>query len=461
MQQEKLKIYGYRWVVLLAFMAVIFVNQMLWITFASITGPAARFYGVSDLAIAFLSLSFMLVYIVVSIPASWVIDTYGIRVGVGIGAVLTGVFGLMRGLLAADYTTVLIAQIGIAVGQPFLLNAITKVAARWFPLEDRGTASGLGTLSMYGGQVVALALTPLLLLALGMPATLMVYGVIAVVGAAVFLIFVREHPPTPASPAGDEVRSLVFDGMRQTLRNRDFRLTMLIFFIGLGVFNGVTTWIEDIVRPRGFTITQAGLTGALMVGAGVFGALILPALSDRYRRRVPFIVLAVAASIFGLIGITFALQLRGVAGRGRDHGLLPAGSRADRLPVRRRGGLSRARGHHHRAAAARGPGVGDHLHPGDGSVQTGQLRLDDLLAGRPDRADGRGRAAVHAAARIKPGSWASSRSRKGNKETRMPYLVYLFPCLPIYQFTNLPVYPRAFAFSAFNRFITSFAPRPK
>ena len=94
----------------------------------------------------------MLVYIFVSIPASWVIDTYGIRVGVGIGAVLTGVFGLMRGLLAADYTTVLIAQIGIAVGQPFLLNAITKVAARWFPLEERATASGLGTLSMYAGR---------------------------------------------------------------------------------------------------------------------------------------------------------------------------------------------------------------------------------------------------------------------------------------------------------------------
>jgi MFS family permease len=308
MQQEKLTIYGYRWVVLLAFMAVIFVNQMLWITFASITGPAARFYGVSDLAIAFLSLSFMLVYIFVSLPASWVIDTYGIRVGVGIGAVLTGVFGLMRGVSATNYITVLIAQIGIAVGQPFLLNAITKVAARWFPLEERATASGLGTLSMYAGQVTALALTPLLLLAMGLPSTLLVCGVIAVAGAAVFLIFAREHPPTPASPAGDEVRSLVFDGLRQTLRNRDFLLTMLIFFIGLGVFNGVTTWIEDIVRPRGFSITQAGLTGALMVGGGIVGALILPALSDRYRRRVPFIVLAVSASIFGLIGITFALH---------------------------------------------------------------------------------------------------------------------------------------------------------
>ena len=425
MQQDKLKIYGYRWVVLLAFMAVIFVNQMLWITFASITGPAARFYGVSDLAIAFLSLSFMLVYIVVSIPASWVIDTYGIRVGVGIGAVLTGVFGLMRGLLAADYTTVLIAQIGIAVGQPFLLNAITKVAARWFPLEDRATASGLGTLSMYGGQVVALALTPLLLLGHGSSLRrCSSTASIAVAGAAVFLIFVREHPPTPASPAGDEVRSLVFDGMRQTLRNRDFRLTMLIFFIGLGVFNGVTTWIEDIVRPRGFSITQAGLTGALMVGAGVFGALILPALSDRYRRRV-------AVHRAGRGGLDLRVdrdhlcaELRGVAGRGRHHGVLPAGGRADRLPVRRGGGLSRARGHHHRVAAARGPGVGDHLHSGDGSVQTGQLRLDDLIAGRPDRADGRGRAAVHAPARINPdhgrqagvGEETSETRKQGNKD---------------------------------------------
>ena len=396
MQQEKPKIYGYRWVVLLAFMAVISVNQLLWITFASITGPAARFYGVSDLAIAFLSLSFMLVYIFVSIPASWVIDTYGIRVGVGIGAVLTGVFGLMRGLLAADYTAVLVAQIGIAVGQPFLLNAITKVAARWFPLEDRGTASGLGTLSMYAGQVLALALTPLLLLAMGLPATLLVYGVTPVAGAAVLLIFVREHPPTPASPAGDEVRSLVFDGMRQTLRNRDFRLTMVIFFIGLGVFNGVTIWIEDIVRPRGFSITQAGLTGALMVGAGVFGALILPhALGSLPPPR--------AVHRAGGVGLDRRVDrdhvcdaLWGVAGRGHDHGLLSVGSGADWLPVRRRSGLSGAGGHNHRAASARGPGVGDHLYPGDGSVQAGQLRLDDLIAGRPDRADDRCRVAVDA-----------------------------------------------------------------
>ena len=94
--------YRYRWVVLLAFMAVIFVNQLLWITFASITGPAAKYYGVTDLAIAALALSFMVVYIVVSVPASWVIDTYGLRIGVGDVAKGQRSFAVFRQMGAAD-----------------------------------------------------------------------------------------------------------------------------------------------------------------------------------------------------------------------------------------------------------------------------------------------------------------------------------------------------------------------
>ena len=103
MEQTEFKVYGYRWVVLLAFMFVVAINQLLWITFAPITGSAATYYGVSDLSIGLLSMSFMIVYIVISIPASWVIDTYGIRVAVGIGAAITGIFGLLRGILAPDY----------------------------------------------------------------------------------------------------------------------------------------------------------------------------------------------------------------------------------------------------------------------------------------------------------------------------------------------------------------------
>ncbi|MFH1634780.1 MAG: MFS transporter, partial [Chloroflexota bacterium] len=300
MEQSAYKVYGYRWVVLLAYMFAVAINQMLWITFAPITSTAAGYYGVSDLSIGLLSMIFMIVYIFVSIPASWVIDTYGIRLAVGIGAALTGIFGLMRGFVAADYTLVLVAQVGIAIGQPFILNAVTTVAGRWFPAGERATAAGLGSLAIYLGILAGMALTPYLMLQSSIDSVLMIYGIVSVVSAVVFFAAAKERPPTAPCPPGQEERSLVFDGLKQMLRQRDFILLLAIFFVGLGVFNGVTTWIEEIVRPRGFTQTQAGLAGGLMVLGGIAGAVVLPTLSDRYRRRVPFILIALSGAIPGL-----------------------------------------------------------------------------------------------------------------------------------------------------------------
>ena len=306
MQHSNFKVYSIRWIMLGVYMLMVAVNQLLWITFAPITGDATKYYGVTDLKIGILSMCFMIVYIFVSIPASWIIDKYGIRIGVGIGAAFTGVFGLVRGFAGADYNWLLIAQIGIAIGQPFILNAITKLAARWFPIEERATATGLGTLAMYVGILAGMTLTPYLTIGSGISGMLYIYGIISIVTAVIFIILIKERPVTAPCRPDQEERSLVFDGFKQTLRNKDFIWLMVIFFIGLGVFNSVTTWIEDILRPRGFSAPQAGITGGIMIVGGVIGALIIPILSDRYKRRIPFIIIALAGATIGLIGITFA-----------------------------------------------------------------------------------------------------------------------------------------------------------
>ncbi len=305
MAETDYKVYGYRWVVLLTYMGVIALNQLLWITFAAVTTESAQFYGVSDLAIGLLSLSFMVVYIVVAFPASWVIDTYGLRAGVGIGAALTGIFGIVRGLGGSHYGWVLAAQIGIAIGQPFVLNAITTVASRWFPMKARATASGLATLAIYLGILVGLALTPYLAQRWGIPGMLIIYGVAAGAAMLVFLFFAHERPPTPPCPPEQEQRSLVMDGLQQMIHQRDFILLLVIFFVGLGAFNAITTWIEQLLAPRGFSETQAGIAGGLMILGGIVGALVLPIFSDQIRKRVPFIILALAGAAVGVAGITF------------------------------------------------------------------------------------------------------------------------------------------------------------
>jgi len=303
------KAYGYRWLVLAAYVLIAGVCEVLWITFAPVTGTAAAFYHTSDLMIGLLSMSFMVVYIPMFYPAAWLIDKKGFRASVGLGAVMTAVFGLARGIFASNFTLVFISQVGLAAAQPFIIGATTTIASRWFPVRERATATGLGTLALYLGPLVAMILTPALVLRVGFEEMLWIYGLAAALAAFVFLWIAREHPPVPPEPGAPGERILVFEGLKTMFRRRDVLFLMTIFFVGLGLFNAVSTWIEDIVRPRGFTISQAGWLGGLMLLGGIIGAIVMPVLSDKIARRKPFILIALAGLIPGLIGMTFTTSL--------------------------------------------------------------------------------------------------------------------------------------------------------
>ena len=309
MNNQTYRVYGYRWVVLGVFMFVNLTVQMLWITFAPITGPAANFYGVTDLQIGYLAMSFMITYLFLSFPASWVIDTYGFRKAVSIGAVLMSVFAILRGLAGDNYTLVLIGSIGIGIGQPFLMNAWTKVPANWFSFNERATAVGLVTLANLLGTALGMLLTPLLTEGLSIPTVQLIYGGVAALATVLFIILSREHPATPPCPPGMEVRSLMLDGLKQIVRSVPFWLFVIVYFVGLGIFNGISTWVENIIRPRGFSPIDAGSLGASMIVGGILGAVIIPLLSDKQHKRQRFMLLGVLLAIPGLLGVAFANSL--------------------------------------------------------------------------------------------------------------------------------------------------------
>jgi MFS family permease len=309
MKDQTYRVYGYRWVVLAVFMFTNLSIQMLWITYATITGPAAKFYGVTDLQIGFLAMSFMITYLFLSFPASWAIDTYGFRKAVSFGVVLMAVFSIIRGLAGANYTLVLAATVGIAIGQPFLMNAWTKVPANWFAIDERATAVGLVTLANLLGTALGFALTPLLTEKLSIPTVQLIFGGVAAVSAVLFIILSREHPPTPPCPPGMEVRSLMLDGLKQIVKSVPFWLFVIVIFLGMGIFNGISTWVENIIRPRGFSPVDAGFLGLAMIIGGILGAVIIPLLSDRQHKRQRYMLLGVLMAIPGLVGVTFANSL--------------------------------------------------------------------------------------------------------------------------------------------------------
>jgi len=320
--KEEMKVYPYRWVVLIVFMLISIVIEVQWLTHAPIARAAQVYYQGqfnpnSIFTVDFLAMSYMLFFIIFSLPASYVIDTYGVRVGVSFGAALAAVAALVKGLCASSFLIVLIAQMVLAIAQPFIINAVTAITVRWFPLKERGLAAGFATLAQYLGIIAVMAITPLLVVSSptdsaygeGIDRMLLIYGIITFTVAVITIIFMREKPPTP--PEAHQYESTPFTkGLKHIITVRDMKITLLLFLIGLGIFNAVSSMVDSIAGFLGVSDSD-GLIGVFMLLGGVIGAIIIPILSDKFMKRKLFLVICIGGMVPGMFGLTFAGALFG------------------------------------------------------------------------------------------------------------------------------------------------------
>ena len=357
MKEQNYQVYGYRWVVLGIYGLCTGVIQLMWTTFFSITTDAWKYYGFTDAtkgesAISLLSIIFMAGMIIVSIPSLAAFERFGFKKAVGFGVVLTGICALLRGLFGDSYTLVLVMTVGFAIAQPFLLNSPGLVAGKWFPERERATANSVGLLCSYFGMCVGLLLTPVLLESgMTIKSMLLTYGAVGVVSAILFLIFVKEKPPTPPCPEELAGRSDFKEGIKFALKKKNFILALLMFFCVFGVFNTFFTMIEPILRNltnEGVDATQVGIIGVIILGIGIIGSLIISLISDKDKqhKRLPYMIvvnigfalflamkgfggLAIAAAIYGffIVGgapltLTFAAESCYPTSEGTSEGLL-------------------------------------------------------------------------------------------------------------------------------------------
>ena len=308
MNQHEVKIYSYRWVILAIYFLITVIIEIQWLNFASVSVAAQEFYQTSALRIDFLSMIYMIVFIIMSLPASYIIDTWGLKTGLTIGALFTGFFAVLKAWGGENLLIVTIAQTGLALAQPFILNSVTTVGAKWFPVNERATVAGLGSLAQYIGIIIALAITPLLISetpngSYNIEKMLWIYAVVSVAGTLIILVFMREEPPTP--PVSDKftMRTKPIEGISTIFKNRDMIWLLLLFFIGLGIFNADSTCIDQICRN--LTMEETGMVGGIMLVGGILGASVLPVISDIKGKRKPFLVICMILMLPGLIGLTF------------------------------------------------------------------------------------------------------------------------------------------------------------
>lgn len=74
LQQDDLRLYKARWIILVVYMLYSMANAVHWIQYSIISNITVKFYGVSNFAIDTTSTIYMIVYVPLVVPASWVLD---------------------------------------------------------------------------------------------------------------------------------------------------------------------------------------------------------------------------------------------------------------------------------------------------------------------------------------------------------------------------------------------------
>lgn len=310
-----------RWIPVVAFAAVAGLNQTLWLTFAPITTASAEHYGVSEGAIGWLAQIYPLLYVVLALPAGVALDRW-FRPALAFGTAVTALGAVVR--LGGDtYAWALVGQVLAGVAQPFVLNAVGKLASGTLRAADRPAGIAIGSAGLVIGQLLGLLLGPLLGSAESLTTLLVVQAVMACLAAAGLLLVLR-RPDLVGDDGGAAVGAL-----RTVWSDRRIRLLAALTFVGFGVFIALTTWLQALLEPFGVSDDTAGIMLAAMLLVGVGATAATPRLVVAPGRERTFLGAVLAVAAVGCVVLSSALGVGADAVAVVIVGALLAGS----LPV--------------------------------------------------------------------------------------------------------------------------------
>jgi predicted MFS family arabinose efflux permease len=285
-----------RWLILTGFALLTACTQWLWLAYAPITTQTHHIMAVSEGAVGDLAGIFPFVYVILALPAGRWLDARFAR-ALCLGAALTGAGGLLRLAGPSSYGWALTGQFVAAVGQPFVLNAITKIAARYFPARERTMAVSIGSVALFAGVLAAVLTAKPLVDVGGLTLLLRVQAGVAVLAAVWVLAVARSPAAFPNDPS-------VAVSLRWLRADRLMWLLAGLLFVGMGVFNAAATWLDSILTHFGHGDASGPLIAIMTVG-GIAGGALLPGIvaARNQRRGMLEIAVLVAGVAFALIAV--------------------------------------------------------------------------------------------------------------------------------------------------------------
>ncbi|KAJ5595331.1 uncharacterized protein N7459_001539 [Penicillium hispanicum] len=281
-----------------------------WLTFSSISTTAAAYFKVSESAINWMSTGYLFAFSVASPVVVWVLNKGGPKPAIVTTAALLLVGNWLRyaGTRANGgiYGLAMFGQILIGLAQPFCLCAPTRYSDLWFSDKGRTSATAVASLANpLGAAIGQLVDSELATKPSDIPNMVLYISIISTV-ASIPSFFLPAAPPTPPSASSAIPRTPLVPALKELLGTVEFWLILIPFAVYVGFFNSVSSLLNQILSPYGFSETEAGIAGAILIVVGLVAGAIMSPITDRFKHYLGTIRILVPIIVASYIGLIFA-----------------------------------------------------------------------------------------------------------------------------------------------------------
>eukprot|EP00794_Sanderia_malayensis_P009021 gene9021-9985_t len=233
-------LYKRRWLILAVFSLVSMTNEVIWISLSSITSIVKVYYHVDSIAVNWLAIIFMLLFIFV-IGSSYILDRFGLRFTIIMGAALNATGSCLRcvGANRDGFALVFIGNTCAALAQSLIMFIPPGLAAAWFGAHERATASAIGVMMNLLGISVGFLMATIVpnspdmeFVGKQMSILLVSQAVVCTLLLVLSVLFIEEKPPTAPSQsqalllrlADKKTMQKIFEGKIQWTSNQEDNL---------------------------------------------------------------------------------------------------------------------------------------------------------------------------------------------------------------------------------------------
>ncbi|XP_011697117.1 PREDICTED: uncharacterized MFS-type transporter C09D4.1 isoform X2 [Wasmannia auropunctata] len=325
---NEIKVYKKRWLILILFVVYSASNSMQWIEYSIITNIVTKYYGVSDYTVDMTSMIYMITYIPLIFPASYLLDAFGLRCTVIVGALGTALGSWIK-VLSIDpnlFWVTFVGQTVVAISQTCILSVPARLAAVWFGDNEVSRACGIGVFGNQLGIAIGFLFPPMLVqnkenydIERGLQRMFYSVAALTTITLILILILFKSAPPLPPSAAQavqrkkksestGEVKKF-FDSIKRLFSNRGYLLLLVSYGINVGTFYAISTLLNRLVTKQFQDGEEdAGRIGLTIVCAGMMGSIVCGILLDKTHKFWWTTVGVYIMSLVGMIIFTFTLD---------------------------------------------------------------------------------------------------------------------------------------------------------